>query len=307
MTYPPDYAALLAAEGQVWSAAAQEIARHTPPDWSAMRRTTHYAVVGAPHIDHLLTMIRPGWRVLEIGCASGWLSLEMARRGAEVEGIDVAAGAIALATEYAAAHPPTAPGRVQYRVADLNALELPAAHYDLIVALGVLHHLVDVSGVLGRLRRALKPGGLLHVGDPLDTPRANTLIAAVLTMLLPTQLTYRQKLGHLFRLRGAALAHLRDSIEARGLSPFEGVGRDQEPLEVIRALYDVRAYTEFSAFTGYVVAQLRLPRAALIGLGRALYVVDRLLVRLRLLRGLLYTLTAVSPQNADGHDEDGRH
>ena len=37
--------------------------------------------------------------VLEFGCASGWLSLEMARHGARVEGIDIAESAIAVARE----------------------------------------------------------------------------------------------------------------------------------------------------------------------------------------------------------------
>lgn len=285
-----DYQTLIAAEGAVWSAAARDLAAKWRPDWQDMRRTRHYAVVDGRNIEWLLALVQPGWRVLEIGCSSGWLSLEMARRGAHVEGVDVAAEAISLAESYAAEYPPR--GSVTYRVLDINYAPLPEAHYDLIVMIGVLHHLAEVRAVLERVRVALKPNGLLYVGDPFDTPTPNALIAGALTFILPTHVRYRDKVRHLLRVRGQAVERMKASIEARGLSPFEGYGRHQEPLAVIGELFQIESLHTHNAFVGYVIANLAMPEWLAVLIGRLLLPFDWLAVRLRLLKGLSYKLIA---------------
>ncbi|MFQ3535616.1 MAG: class I SAM-dependent methyltransferase [Aggregatilineales bacterium] len=285
-----DYQALIAAEGAVWGAAARDLAAKWRPDWADMQRTRHYAVVDGRQIRQLLGLVQPQWRVLEIGCSSGWLSLEMARRGAHVEGVDVADEAIRLAQAYAAQHPPR--GSVQYRCADINYEPLPQAHYDLVVAVGVLHHLVEVHAVLKRIRAALRPSGTLFVIDPLDTPTPNALIAGAMLFLLPTQVRYRDKVRHLLRFRRRVVERVKASIEARGLSPFEGHGRHQAPLEVIGQLFQIEQLKVYNAFTGYVIANLAMPEPLAVAVGRLLLPLDRMAVRLGVLQGLSYQLIA---------------
>jgi len=50
----------------------------------------------------------------------------------------------------------------------LGDLELEDASVDLAVAIDVLHHVANVSHVLGELARVLHPGGLLVVRDPIS-------------------------------------------------------------------------------------------------------------------------------------------
>ncbi len=289
-----DYDSLIAQEGAVWGGAARDFANRVPPDWQIMRERPPHNIIYRRQIDALLNSIEPGSRVLEVGCWSGWLSLEMARRGAFVTGIDVAADALEIARDYAAAHPPQ--GSVEYKLLDINSATLPAATYDLIVGVGVLHHLVEVRHVLEQFRAALKPGGWLFIEDTFErTPRLNTLLCGGLLMILPTHLTYREKWGHLFRLRSAALSHMADSVEAKGLSPFEGYGRHQRADDLIPDYLTVHSMQTNSAFTGYIIQQLRLPPRAITVLGRALNLFDCLAIRLRLLRGLNYTLLAEKP------------
>jgi 2-polyprenyl-3-methyl-5-hydroxy-6-metoxy-1,4-benzoquinol methylase len=52
------------------------------------------------------------------------------------------------------------------QVIDLSAGELPAASADCILALDVLEHVDDEVEVLGRLRRSLRPGGILVATVP---------------------------------------------------------------------------------------------------------------------------------------------
>lgn len=284
------YDALIKEEGRVWGALEADLANIMRPDWQAMQHLPHNVLLHAKHINALLSRIRPGWQVLEIGCGTGWLSLEMARRGAHVEGIDVAETSIQIARQYADDYPSA--GSIDYAVADINHKTLEPAHYDLIVAQGVLHHLVELPTVLDQFRAALKPSGILYVSDILDTPRANTLIAGGFMMVLPTHLSYREKLSHLFRLRRSVLGHMRDSIEAKGLSPFEGLGRQHHPLDLIKDKFMIERIWHESAFTGYLIAQLRLSDRWVIRSGRIINWLDKALVRLKLLQGLNYVLIA---------------
>jgi SAM-dependent methyltransferase len=48
-----------------------------------------------------------------------------------------------------------------------GALPLPDGHYDLITCFGVLHHVANVSAVLGELARCLRPGGHLLLREPI--------------------------------------------------------------------------------------------------------------------------------------------
>ena len=46
-------------------------------------------------------------------------------------------------------------------------IELPSDTYDLVTCLGVLHHIPNVSFVLGELQRCLRPGGFMLLREPI--------------------------------------------------------------------------------------------------------------------------------------------
>lgn len=168
---------------------------------------------------------------------------------------------------------------------DLNTLALPEAAYDVIAVKGTLHHLVQVEAVIEQIYRALKPGGLLWVSDSTGSEKLLTVLAAgALTFFLPTQVPYRDKLRALVRFRARAAERLRMSIEAEGLSPFEGAGRAADWARLIEARFVIERRVRAPAFTGYVTAQLRAPDAFALPLLTALRAVDLSLVRLGLLR-----------------------
>jgi SAM-dependent methyltransferase len=115
---------------------------------------------------HLLPHLRPGQRVLDVGCGPGTITLDLAELVAPgpVLGIDSAPTAVAAARA-AGAERPGVGGRATFEVGDVFALDLPDASFDVVHAHQVLQHLADPVAALRELRRVLVPGGLLAVRD----------------------------------------------------------------------------------------------------------------------------------------------
>jgi cyclopropane fatty-acyl-phospholipid synthase-like methyltransferase len=119
--------------------------------------------------------LRPGMRVLEIGCGPGAAAREVARRigAGHVLAIDRSAKAIAQAS--AACAEEIASGRLSLRQAAVETFELAPgeAPYDLAFAVrvGALdgRHPQHEARALARIAAALIPHGRLYIdgGDPL--------------------------------------------------------------------------------------------------------------------------------------------
>jgi SAM-dependent methyltransferase len=291
---PEDYSDLVAEEGRIWSENARQYTQTTPPDWRMMRHEYNYRFVYRREIESLLDHIQPGQCVLEMGCSKGWLALEMARRGAQVDAGDIAEGALQIAQDYYenVRRTENIPGTVRYMVADINIWDFPVATYDWIVVRGTLHHTLRVREALEHIRAALKPDGIFWTSEPCDPSRINALVAGGLMFVLPTQLSYREKLGHLLRVRQKSIQGMQAAIETRGVSPFEGIGRPEKPLNVIRELFEIIDYEEKAAFAGFLSAELKLPYPVGAEVMRVLWAMDRVCVKLKLLHGLNYAVYA---------------
>lgn len=279
------YQQKLDAEAELWGAEAERMAQAVPPDWRYHHRLRHNIIMHGADIEELLRQVHPGMSVLELGCASGWLRLAMAQRGANAVGLDISDKSLEVARRYYQRIQTEVPGTVEYRVADLNALDLPTDTYDLIAVKSTLHHLVNLDQTIQQIHRALKPGGLLWVSDTHgDEALSTVLIAGGLTFLLPTETSYADKIRALVKFGLRAPSRVKASIEAEGLSPFEGVGRDHDWLKLIGDRFTIERRANMPAFTGYVTAQLKAPDRFALPLLKAMRAVDKLLVRAGLLK-----------------------
>jgi SAM-dependent methyltransferase len=113
-------------------------------------------IVGERHIGFLTRELRPGSRVLDLGCGRGVILGELADRGFEVHGVEIS-------QEAARGADPRAEIRIASRLADAG---YPAAYFDEIVIWHVLEHLLDPREALGEAHRILKPEGRLVVAVP---------------------------------------------------------------------------------------------------------------------------------------------
>jgi len=97
-----------------------------------------------------------GQRVLDIGCGGGLLSEALARSGADVVGIDLAAESLAAARTHAEAEGLT----IDYLEEDAatHAARATGA-YDVVTCMELLEHVPDPAAIVTACARAVRPGG----------------------------------------------------------------------------------------------------------------------------------------------------
>lgn len=107
--------------------------------------------------------MKPGDRVLDVGCGPGRHSVELARCGVSVVGIDLSPAFISLARERASN------AGVNVSFFEMDALELPFEdEFDAAISIceGAFGLGLDDLAILRSVARALKPGGHLALGAP---------------------------------------------------------------------------------------------------------------------------------------------
>ena len=96
-------------------------------------------------------------RVLDVGCGGGILADSMARKGADVTGIDLASKSLRVAQLHALE---TGTPNIQYREVSVEALaqEQPAS-FDVVTCMEMLEHVPDPASVVRACAELVKPDG----------------------------------------------------------------------------------------------------------------------------------------------------
>lgn len=97
-----------------------------------------------------------GRKVLDVGCGGGILSEAMARRGADVTGIDLSEAPLSVAKM----HLEESGLDVDYQHISVEALAAMApASFDVVTCMEMLEHVPDPASVVAACARLVKPGG----------------------------------------------------------------------------------------------------------------------------------------------------
>jgi len=114
-------------------------------------------------------------RVLDFGCGGGWLTKALSDFNCEIIGIDIAKSLVANSRKVNPNH--------NFLVANCMKLPFDGGSFDLIIGMGILHHL-NIRDALHECHRVLKPGGQILFMEP----NAMNLLMAIGRKIIPSEI-----------------------------------------------------------------------------------------------------------------------
>jgi len=113
---------------------------------------------------YLLGHLSPGASLLDVGCGPGTITVDLAGRVApgRVTAVEITDEALGLARTEARTRRAE---NIDFAVADVHALDLPADTFDVVHAHQVLQHVADPVRALREMRRVCRPGGVVAARD----------------------------------------------------------------------------------------------------------------------------------------------
>lgn len=136
-------------------------------------------------------------RLLEVGCGPGHMSLEFARNGFHVVGLDVSARCLAIAEQLRDSNPfQEAFGSLLYIHDDFLSWESARESFDTVCFFGSLHHQAETGRVLDKASQLLRSGGRLLVLEPARDwiAESNGAVVALIRLLLSFQNLWYERL-----------------------------------------------------------------------------------------------------------------
>jgi SAM-dependent methyltransferase len=105
----------------------------------------------------LLSLVPAGGRLLEVGCACGFLLVAARERGFSVRGVEMSAWASQYARDTYG---------LDVHTGTLESAAVPASSVDVVVLADVIEHLFDPAATLREIHRILTPGGRVLLLTP---------------------------------------------------------------------------------------------------------------------------------------------
>jgi SAM-dependent methyltransferase len=122
---------------------------------------------------YLLERIPPRCKAaLDIGCGTGSFSRLLAQRSERVVALDLSPRMIEVARERSADTP-----NIEFEVADVTRRDFPPEAFDCVASIATLHHL-PLDETLAKVKRTLRPGGVLAALDLYEAAGASELLVA---------------------------------------------------------------------------------------------------------------------------------
>lgn len=243
-------------------------------------------------IENLLNLIQghcgSDLAILEVGCGAGYISLELARNGYHVTGIDISEACIRVAIETSRQNPYTAGfGTLEYKVEPF--LET-SGRYDIVLFCGSMHHMKNIEEVVDKVYEILPLGGKLLCYEPCHErfgKKDAAQVALIRGLLSLTGFWYDSK-NVKFSLTNesdiktyideihAEYIFEQDKDELSGQSPHDLEVGGEEILAVLRSRFDEKEVRPGSSFIYRLLGGIRGPEEIIHNLARFLTYYERL-------------------------------
>ena len=132
-------------------------------DHSAAVLQTHSWRTLSNSAGYLIPHLKPGMKVLDVGCGPGSITVDLARHvgaSGHVTGVDYTDDPLDGA-RHLAALAGISRSSIDFRVADIHSLPFPDDSFDLVHAHQVLQHIRDPVAGLREMRRVVRPAGIV--------------------------------------------------------------------------------------------------------------------------------------------------
>jgi len=279
-----------------------DLRRTADCDWffnNPWRRRYLAQQIFGEYVDFALEHLR-GPRVLEVGAGPGHMSLELARHGFHVTGIDVSTRSIEVAQQVAAENPFRQRfGSVRYELADFMDFA-PSVPFDNVCFFCSLHHFDEPERVVRKARSLLSRAGRIVVVEPSrdEMPPGDAAIVYMMRLLLSFGDRWHENLpiprnqDELESAIARVQAEYEDAHDAEEneQSPHDNACGASRMLEGLRASFREIAVVDGFAFQHRMGGGLRSPAEGRTEeLARFLYELDHYAVRSGLMRpGMVY-------------------
>lgn len=197
-----------------------------------------------------------GRRLLEVGCAYGFLLDFLRSKDWEVTGIEISPLSSAYARDKL---------HLNVHTGSVESVDLPEESFDVILLLDVLEHLHRPYDTLRRIRSLIAPGGILVVQCPWELFHWEEVVEALLKRMKPGSIKPDAVPAHLYFFQPSSLEGI---LRKAG---FRITGRQSGNYGAIRRLVDPPCIVQgnlFERFFRYIYFRM--------GLQRLLYLIARL-------------------------------
>lgn len=217
--------------------------------------------------------------VVEFGCGTGWLCLELARAGFNVTGVDISAKSIAIAGNYV--DKLKEKKRLKLRYLCKNTLDYDEYAGETVVCFGFLHHLpADVlRKMIAGLADKMKAGQLLLAVEPRYDHASYEMAALIyaLRRVLPNYFQYEK--AQEFD-RAAVLAVFNELREAKkGQSEMDNESPSDAIVDVIKEYFADVKVGYSSCFFDKFIGSVRVGEKDTVILAKLLKQLDEMIVK----------------------------
>jgi len=228
-------------------------------------------------------------RILEVGCGRGYLSLELARRGHDLLGIDVNGETIKIAKQTMNTDPyGLERGSLEYQVSDFGAWTGADWKFDFIIFNRSLHHIPQPAKVLEKVRSLLAPKGEVicveYAYDQFDLRSATWFYYIRRILEQGGWFKSDKKLsGNL----GVSVAQIKEEWRASGRK--DHLNRFKEMYGALRSLFEEKHFSWEPYIFWDIIMDMRIPSTDTeMAFARCLMTMEKALIERRAINPVLF-------------------